>query len=357
MKKDYYKILEVSPEASEEEIKKSYRRLAHQFHPDKGGDEKKFKEINEAYQVLSDKQKRAQYDRFGTIGNNPNGFDFSGFDASGFDFSNMNSDDLFGGLGSLFDDFFGARNTRGSVRRAADIAIDETITLEEAAHGIVKNISLYTYLVCEKCEGKGAQHISDIETCRACNGTGKIQKQQKIFLGVINQVLQCESCHGTGKTIKVKCGACKGEGRVKGTKLVSIKIPPGIKDGEIIRVENMGEYGARGALSGSLYITVHITPHKIFERKNNDVYYTLSLNFSQAVNGDTVVIPTLYGEEKFTIPSGVEPGSLFRLSGKGIPHLNGHGKGDMYIKMTIKTPKKLTPKQKKLIEELKKEGL
>jgi len=352
VKKDYYKILGVSPDASEDEIKKAYRRLAHQYHPDKGGDERKFKEISEAYQVLSDRNRRAQYDRFGTTADQQGGFGFSGFD---FDFGNFTQSDAFGGFGSLFEDFFGVKSQKKQ-QRGADISVDATITLEEAAAGVQKKISLHTDIVCPVCAGRGAPAGTLQDTCKICQGTGQVRVERRTFLGSFSQIHVCEECHGTGKSFKVKCQTCKGEARVKDTIDVNLKIPPGIKDGEMVQLDGAGEAGRHGVRPGNLYVRVHVAKHEFFQRKDDDILYELPILYSEAVSGAIKEVPTIEEKIKIEVPAGSESGSLIRLSGKGIPHLHG-GKGDMYVRLKVRTPKRLTPKQKKLIEELRKEGL
>ncbi|RJQ13641.1 molecular chaperone DnaJ [Candidatus Parcubacteria bacterium] len=350
-KKDYYRILGVDKKATQEDIKKAYRRLAHQYHPDKGGEEAKFKEINEAYQVLSNQQKREQYDRFGTTFGTNQGFDFSGF---GFD---PNSFGGFNDFGNIFEDFFGFGGKRKSNQKGADISVDIEITFEEAAFGGQKEIKLHKYSVCDVCKGGGAQAGSELETCQTCQGSGQIRKNERSFLGVFSQIIICPECYGDGKKPKVKCRNCKGEGRIKDTSIISIKIPAGINDGEIIRLDGFGEAAARRGRSGDLYARIYIKPHRFFTRKKSDVFYELSLSYTQAVLGDKIEIPTLDGPVMLEIPQGINSGSKIKLKEKGAHFLDKTGRGDMFVVVKIETPKKLTAKQKKLIEELRKEGL
>ena len=368
MAKNYYDILGVAKGADDEEIKKAYRKLAHQHHPDKkGGDEAKFKEINEAYQVLSDKQKRAQYDQFGSTfegagagqgANGFGGFDFSGFGggANGFNFE--------GDLGDLFGDIFGgggARTSRAHQEKGRDVAVDIELTLEEALAGVEKEIKLYLSVACTKCGGTGAEAGSKMEKCRTCDGTGYVQKQRRTMFGAFAQNEICSDCQGTGEKPQKKCGKCGGDGRVKEEKIIKIKIPAGIAEGQTIRVSGAGEAGFRPgsgkSAAGELYVTAHLKKHSLFERRGDDLIYKLDINFSQAALGDDVMIPTLKGKIKLKVPAGIQSGKIIKIGGGGFPHLQGRGAGDMYISVQIATPEKLSRKQRSILEELQKEGL
>ena len=352
MAKDYYKILGVSKDAAKEEIKKAYRNLAHKFHPDKqGGDEAKFKEINEAYQVLGDDKKRAQYDQFGANFDFSQGGPFGGYSGEGFEdiYKNFQGFDF----GDIFDSFFGGGAKTRTKRRGSDIAVDLELTLEEAAFGIKKNVELRKMNICSVCGGSGAEPGTKFKNCAVCNGTGKIQLQSRILFGTFTKVSPCPECHGEGKTPEISCGNCKGLGSIKETRSIEINIPAGINNEGIIRIEREGEAGERGSVPGDLYIRVYVKPHKHFKRKGDDIYFDLEISFTQAVFGDKIEMPTLYGNIFFKIPEGVESGELIRLKDKGVKRLSRPGKGDMYIKIKIKTPKKLSRKAKKLLEELK----
>ncbi|MEA1936691.1 MAG: molecular chaperone DnaJ [Patescibacteria group bacterium] len=375
MSKDYYNILGVSKDASDNEIKKAYRKLAHQYHPDKkGGDEAKFKEINEAYQILSDKQKRGQYDQFGSAFNQAGGGagqGFGGFDFSGFSdaFSGGGPGGVkfeFGGDGGGFEDIFssafgGGRRAGREKQRGADIAVDVEISLEDASTGIKKEIEIYISAVCSKCGGSGAEPGSKIKTCKTCNGTGQVRKERRTILGTFAQVGVCDDCHGEGKKPEKNCSQCGGDGKAKANKTITVKIPAGIADGQTIRLSEQGEVGFRPSsgksIPGDLYITIHIARHPLFERKGDDIYYRLKTSFSQATLGDNIEIPTLNGKVNLKIPSGIQSGKIIKLKGKGLSHLRGWGKGDLFVVVQIKTPEKLSAKQKQLLEELKKEGL
>ena len=375
MSKDYYNILGVSKDANDNEIKKAYRRLAHRYHPDKkGGDEAKFKEINEAYQILSDKQKKAQYDQFGSAFDQAGGGagrqGFGGFDFSGF--SDAFSGDQggvkfeFGGGDGGFEDIFssafgGRRETKERKQKGEDVSVDVEISLEDASTGIEKEIEIYISSICPRCNGSGAEPGSKINICKTCGGTGQIKKERRTILGTFAQVEVCDDCQGEGMRPEKNCSQCGGDGRIKTNKTVKVKIPAGIADGQTIRLSGQGEVGFRPSsgksVSGDLYITVHISRHALFERRKDDIYYRLEVNFSQVALGDNIKIPTLNGKVKLKIPSGIQSGKIIKLSGKGVPHLRGWGKGDMFVVVQIRTPEKLSRKQKQLLDEMRKEGL
>ena len=369
MAKNYYEILGVEKGANEEEIKKAYRKLAHQYHPDKqGGDEAKFKEINEAYQVLSDKQKRGQYDQFGQTfdGANPGG---PGAGFGGFDFSNFGG---FGGgqggfnfegdLGDIFGDIFGGgRGGRPKQQRGQDVTVDVELSLEEVLDGVEKEIKIYIHEACSNCGGKGAEPGSKIEKCKTCGGAGFVQKQRRTMLGVFAQNETCPDCHGVGERAEKNCIKCGGTGRLKENRTVKVKMPAGIADGQTIRISGQGEAplrpGIGDAVPGDLYVTAHVRKHPLFERQGDDLYQRLDVNFSQAALGDSVTIPTLRNKIKLKVPSGIQSGKIIKIKSGGLPHLQGRGEGDMYIVVQIKTPEKLSKKQKQLLEDLQKEGL
>lgn len=364
-KKDYYKILGIDNNATQEDIKRAYRKLAHQHHPDKGGSELKFKEINEAYQTLSDTQKRAQYDRFGTTfegfsarGGSASGGDFSGFDFDPNAFWETRGGEFdFGDLGNIFGDFFSGSSRADRRMRADSISVDIELAFEEAAFGIEKNILLNKFIVCKTCHGKGAPAHASYTTCPVCNGAGKIKKNQRILFGVFSQISACEECHGEGKVPAEKCKTCKGPGRVKETASIKIKIPAGINEGEVIKLEGLGDAPIRKGISGDLFVRVHIQPHKQFTRKGTDVFMELKIRYSQAILGDAIEIPTLDGPQKLAIPSGIQSGEKLELQGRGIYFLDKSRRGDMYVIINVDTPKRLTARQKKIIDDLQNEGL
>jgi len=360
--KDYYKILGVSQSATPDEIKQAYYKLAHQHHPDKGGDESKFKEINEAYQILSDKSKKAQYDQFGSVyegqpGGQP-GFDFNwawGNNAQGFGVDFDVED-----LGDIFGEFlgFGGRKAKKDLRRGRDIEIDLEMPLEETLKGISKRISLSKLVSCSRCKGTGAEPGSQIKECFSCRGTGQVQQIKRTVLGSFTRVATCPECGGEGRRPIKSCNVCKGEGRLTSEEEVDIFIPAGIDTNQTIKIEGKGEAGKRGGKAGNLFTKIHVKKHSIFERKGDDLYIDMPLTISQATLGDEIEIPTLERSSiLLNVPAGTETGKVLRVSGKGIPHFSGYGRGNLYVEFAVKTPKKLTKKQKDLLEQLKREGV
>lgn len=354
--KDYYQILGVSKNASQEEIKKAYRKLAHRYHPDKGGDEKKFKEINEAYQTLSDKEKRNQYDRFGRV--------FEGAGASpGFDFNNVwgkAGEGVEFDLGEMFEEFFGSGSakTRKNIKRGRNIEVDLEIPLEATLKEQERNISLYKLIVCSRCQGSGAEPGTSINECFSCRGIGEVQQIKRTFFGSFTRHVTCPECQGEGQKPTKPCNVCKGAGRIKGEETTKVFIPLGIDSNQIIRVREKGEAGKKGGKPGDLYIRVFIKPHPIFGRKGDNLYVKTPISFSQATLGDEIEIPILEGNKiLLKVSQGTESGKVLRISQKGIPHFSGHGRGSLYVELVIKTPKKLTKKQKELLEKLKEEGI
>ena len=370
MSKDYYEILGVSRDASEEDIKKAYRKLAHKYHPDKeGGDEEKFKEINTAYQVLSDKQKRQQYDQFGSGFEQAGGAGgFSGFEG----FSGFGGDDgggawefNFGGSGGSsggFDDIFshvfrsaGYTGRDTSSETGSDIAVDVTITFEEMAKGVEKEIKVYKNVVCPECQGTGAKD-GKMKKCPQCNGAGRLTKSVRTIFGTIQQQVVCDKCHGKGEVPEEKCPRCGGDGLVKEYRTVKISIPAGIEDKQTIKISGMGEESATGQ-AGDLYVTVHVEEDKRFRRDGNNIVSDLEIKFSQAVLGDVVPVETIYGETKIKIPGGVQPGDLLRIKGKGIQRDGYFNKGDHLVKIKLIVPKKVNSEQKKLVKQMREVGL
>lgn len=367
--KDYYQTLGVSKSASKEEIKQAYRRLAHEFHPDKkGGDEKKFKEINEAYQVLGDERKKTQYDQFGSAfgsqGTGPSGFqgfdfgNFSGFNTGGFSASGGKGGPAEGwDFGDIFSEFFGGgARTRTKTRRAgADIQIDMILTLEEAFSGIEKEISLRKYVQCRNCGGKKNEPGTALLDCLTCHGRGEIRQEQRTFLGSFTQVMSCAHCEGAGKIPQQKCKQCHGAGRVQEIEKILIKIPRGIGDGQTIEFQGKGEAGDGGY--GNLYLALHVKPHSYFKREGADVYSEHEISLTEAVLGASVIFSTLSGNVTDEIPAGTRSGEMIKLQGKGMPRISKGGFGDHYIELTVSIPKRLSKKAKELFDELKKEGL
>jgi len=374
MSKDYYKILGVSKGANKEEIKQAFRKLAQQHHPDKGGDEKKFKEINEAYSVLSNDEKRQQYDQFGST------FDQAGFGGGGMSwediFRNYSSQgqnvefdlgDIFGGgsFSDIFSQFFSAQGgpasgggrRRSSREHGKDIVVDIEISLEEAFMGVEKEIKLRKMVVCPHCRGTGGEPGSGKRKCPECDGAGQVQQTKRTFFGTFSQIITCPKCFGKGEIHEKECRECRGAGRVNEIETIKIDLPAGVDNEQTIKITGKGEAAKRGGIAGDLYVRVHLKPHKIFTRKRDDIYCDAEIKFSQAVLGDKIDVPTLEEELKLKIPAGTETGKLFRLASKGMPRLNGYGHGDQYIRIRIKVPKKLSRKEEELIEKLKEEGL
>lgn len=361
MTKDYYQILGVSKSASAEDIKKAYYKLAHKYHPDKdGGDEKRMKEINEAYQILSDKEKRNQYDRFGSAfegGAGPGGFDYQwawGKPGADFEFD-------VGDLGEMMEEMFGfggSRARKKDIKKGKDIEIGLEIPLEDTLKGKEREIFLEKYIFCSRCQGAGAEPGTKVNECFSCRGTGEVQQIRRTFFGSFTRFTTCPECKGEGKRPDKPCNVCKGEGRLKDEEKIKIFIPAGVDTNQVIKVEGKGEAGRRGGKPGDLYVRIFVKPHSVFKRKADDLHVSLPISFSQAALGDEVDVLTLEGTKiLLKVPEGTESGKVLRISGKGIPHFSGFGRGDLYVELIIKTPKKLTKKQKELLEKLKEEGV
>lgn len=352
MAKDYYAILGLDRNASEEDIKKAFRKLALQYHPDRNpGDkaaEEKFKEINEAYQVLSDPNKKAQYDQFGTTDFNGQG-DFGGFDFGGFH--------DFGGFGDIFETIFGDGFGNFSSRRAngpqrgADLQYTLNLTFEEAAFGTVKEIEINRNEECKKCNGTGAKPGTRPITCDKCGGTGQIKISRRTGFGNFVSVTTCDKCQGKGTIIREACPDCHGSGMVRKKRKITIKIPAGVDTGNTIPLRNEGEPGLRGGEHGDLYVNINVLPHKLFKRDGFDVICDIPISFPQAALGAEIDVPTLDGLIKYTIPEGTQSGTIFRLKGKGIPKIRGYGRGDEIIRVLVEVPKKLNEKQKELLRQ------
>jgi molecular chaperone DnaJ len=343
-KRDYYEVLGVPRDASPEDIRKAFRKLAFQYHPDRNKDDgasEKFKEVNEAYEVLSDADKRASYDRFGHSG--AEGLFGRGFE--GFDF---------GGFGDIFEAFFGGTSTsaRQTSRRGEDLRYNIAITFEEAALGCEKEIDITRTELCSACHGTRSQPGSQPTRCPACDGTGQIRRVQRSLFGQFINTSVCNQCRGEGKIVTDPCRECKGSGFQKRKRSISVKIPAGIDDGNGIRITGEGNAGIRGGLPGNLYIVVSVRKHSFFTREGDDIIYELPVNFAQAALGTEVAIPTLHGDNKLKIPPGSQNGRVFRLKGSGIPHLRGRGNGDQLVVLKVVTPESLTREQRRLFEEL-----
>lgn len=353
-KRDYYEVLGVSKGASDDEIKKAHRRLAKKYHPDLNKDNpdaaEKFKELNEAYEVLSDQDKRQKYDQFGFAGVDPN----YGGGAGGFGgFSD------FGDLGDLFGSFFGggfgggrsSSARRNAPQRGESIRTSVMLSFEEAAFGCEKEITIERIESCEECGGTGASKGTSPETCPNCRGTGTVTQTQRTPLGMFQTQAACPNCRGTGKIIKKPCAKCGGAGRVRKSRTLKVNIPAGIDEGQSIQLRGQGNAGANGGPSGDLLVTVSIRPHPVFTRDGSNVMVEIPISFTQAALGDTLQVPTIDGRVEYKVPEGTQTGTVFRMKGKGIQNVNGRGRGDQYVRVNIEVPRNLSDKQKKLLRE------
>ncbi len=359
MAKNYYEILGVEKGASKEDIKKAFRKLAHKYHPDKGGDENKFKEINEAYGVLSDDKKRAEYDSYGRVfedGQPGPGFDnMGGFDFSGFaeQFGNQGGFEGAFDIGDIFGDMFGGGRR---AKRGRDISIDIEISFEEMAFGTERKVLLTKVSTCADCTGTGAKKDTEMLTCQVCNGKGKMHETRKSMFGTFTTVRVCETCRGSGKVPKEKCDACSGLGVLKKQEEVAITIPAGIEPGEMIRLTGEGE-AIPGGIPGDLYVRIHIKPHSVFKREGSNLVMNLDIKVTDAILGKDISVTTLEGKSlDVKIPRGVAPDETLRLKGKGIA-VPGGRRGDLMIKLNIIMPQKLSKKAETLVKELKDEGI
>lgn len=353
-KRDYYEVLGVERGASQEEIKKAYRKLARKYHPDvnKAPDaEERFKEINEAYEVLSDPEKRARYDQFGHAGVEYDGGassttgDFGGF-GGGFGTD-------FGGFEDIFDMFFGrsSRRNPNAPRKGADLEYTMTIEFKEAVFGTRTEITIPKEEICSTCQGSGAKPGSQPVICSVCRGTGQQETVQNTPFGRIVNRRTCLACHGTGRVIPEKCPTCRGTGRVRRTKTIPVHIPPGVDDGTQLRLAGQGEPGINGGPPGDLYILLRVKPHPFFEREGQDIFCEVPITFVQAALGDEIEVPTLRGKVKLKIPAGTQTGTSFRLKGKGVPANRGNREGDQHVRVRVVTPTSLTERQKELLRE------
>lgn len=348
--KDYYQVLGVNKNASADEIKKAFRTLARKYHPDvnrESGSADKFKEINEAYQVLSDTNKRQQYDRFGTAGG-PGGF-------QGFDFNeNMGG---FEGFGDLFEMFFGGgqpRRGRGGAEDGADLRYDMTITLEEAATGVEKEIEVSHYVTCQACKGSGAKPGTSSVKCSTCQGTGQVQRMQRTMLGSFAQITPCPACHGQGQTIASPCPTCSGKGRTRSSHKIKVKVPGGIETGQRLKIPQAGDTGSHGGSPGDLYVFITVRPHPLFERDGADLYYKKTVSFTKAALGGEIEVPVILGKATLKVPAGTQPRTSFKLKGKGLPHLRGGGRGDHYVVIDVEVPTRLNDQEAELLEKFSK---
>ncbi|MDO8522899.1 MAG: molecular chaperone DnaJ [bacterium] len=364
MSKDYYEILGITKNSSQEEIKRAYRKLAHQHHPDKkGGDEKKFKEINEAYQILGDDKKRSQYDRFGQTFNgnagggaydSPGGFDFSGFQQG---FGGVDIGDIFEDFLGGFGGFGGGRGSRqGRTKRGSDIAINLEISFEESVFGVKRSVVIDRTVLCEHCGGKGAEPESTIKKCGTCQGTGTVRETRRSLFGSFTSLAECSICKGRGEIPEKPCKVCRGIGAIKKRSTIELDIPPGIRDTEAIKYTGRGEEMPGGS-AGDLYVKIRVHPHAVFRREGNDLLMELNLPLSKMILGCEENIETLDGKIQIKIPELSKSGDFLRLRGKGVASPRRGGRGDLLIRLYQKLPKKLSHNAKKLLIDLEKEGL
>lgn len=360
MSKDYYDILGVSKGANPDEIKSAFRKKAHEHHPDKGGNAEKFKELNEAYQVLGNAEKRKKYDQFGSAAFNQGGTGgwsgygdqgFSGFQNGGFNVDFEDLGDMFGGFGDIFG-FGGDRGGAKRQTRGRDLEMSLHLDFLEAVFGTEKEISFSKNTVCNRCQGNGAEPGTKIETCKTCNGSGRVSRLQRTILGNIQTQTTCTACGGEGKTYNQKCSKCTGNGVHHEAVKLKVRIPAGIADGESIRLNSQGEAGQKGAPAGDLYLRIKLNPHKKFVRAGYDVRTEEVINIKQAVLGGKIEVLTVHGSLQLKIPEGTQSGTVFKLKEKGVPRLHNRGTGDHFVKVIVKIPTGLNKKQKQLLEEL-----
>ncbi|NQV00637.1 MAG: molecular chaperone DnaJ [Parcubacteria group bacterium] len=362
MPKDYYEILGVPRSASEQEIKKTYRKLALKYHPDRAPKDKKkeyeekFKKISQAYGVLSDKDKKAQYDQYGQTFDGAQGMPFGQQDFHSFHEA-FGGQDIFEdlGFGRIFEEMFGFRQRTGTkpdVQYGQDISLDMEIDLEDSFHGIEKEISLRKMVVCQECNGKGGKLL---KKCSACEGSGYEQVSNRSLFGIFIQQRPCSKCYGRGEMPEKTCAECRGQGRIKQAEKIKITVPFGIENGQVLKLTGQGEAGPYNVPAGDLFVNIHIRPHKHFQRQGVNLILNLDINFSQAALGDKIEIPLLDGKVNLKIPSGIQPGEMIELKGKGMPKLYGKGQGNLIVKIQVNVPKKVSRRQRNIIEELKKE--
>ena len=343
-KRDYYEVLGVDRSASKEDLKRAYRRMARKFHPDvnkDSGSDERFKEINEAYEVLSNDSTRATYDRFGHAGVQGAGAGFNDF--SGF-----------GSVAEIFEEFFtgfGTRRRKGP-RRGADLRYDLAISFEEAVFGVEKDIQVRRPEICPNCYGSGAEPGTNPVRCTNCNGTGEVRQMRQSFLGSFVNVVTCPVCNGSGETIPSPCTVCNGQKQIQQQRTLNVKIPPGVDNDTQIRLSGEGTPGIDGGPPGNLFVVLHVEKHEYFRRRGDDILLEMEINVAQAALGDEIKVPTVDGEETLIIPAGTQTGTVFPLRGRGVPHLRRSGRGDQLVITHVAVPKKMTPEQKKLMEEL-----
>ncbi|MBE6033997.1 molecular chaperone DnaJ [Aminipila sp.] len=351
-KRDYYEVLGIQKGASESEIKSAFRKMAMKYHPDRNpGDkeaEEKFKEINEAYGILSDPDKKSKYDRFGHAGVDPSAGFGGGAGFGGFE-------DIFDMFGGMFGGGFGGGGSsrrRNGPMKGRDLQQEVVISFEEAAFGIKKQIQLSKYVECDKCHGTGAAEGTSKRTCPTCNGTGEVRTTQRTPFGQFQSVTQCQQCGGSGQVVEKPCSECSGSGKVRKTVTISVDIPAGVDNESVISIRGQGEPGTNGGPNGDLYVVIRVRPHSLFKRDGQDLWLEIPISYAQAALGDDIVVPTLSEKVSYSIPAGTQPGTVFRLKGKGIKGLRTSRMGDLYVKVILEVPTKLNSEQKRKIKEL-----
>jgi molecular chaperone DnaJ len=358
-KRDYYEILGVSRDADDATLKKAYRKVAMQYHPDRNPDnkeaEEKFKEAAEAYEVLTNADKRARYDRFGHAGMENMGGGGGGFRGD------MNMEDIFSQFGDIFGDgggpfesFFGGGRAQGGRQgqRGSNLRVKLSLTLEEIANGVSKKIKVRKQIACTNCGGSGAKDRNSVSTCSTCRGAGHVRQVKQTFLGTMQTTVACPSCHGSGQTITALCGSCKGEGHTMGEETIEINIPGGVEDGMQLSMRGKGNAGRRGGSPGDLLITIEEIPHDSLHREGNNIIFDLYLNFADAALGTQIEVPTISGKAKIKIPAGTQSGKIFRLKDKGLPNVQSHGRGDQLVHVNVWTPKILNAEEQQLMEKM-----
>ena len=358
---NHYTTLGVDKTANQDEIKKAFRKLAHKYHPDKkGGDEAKFKEINQAYQVLGDQKKKEQYDQFGNVfeGGQPGvgGSDFNSFnqDQGGFDFGGINLEDILRNVGFGFS----GRGRKQDLSRGNDIQVSVKLNLGNVLTGLEQTVIISKMVECQRCKGQGGEPGTNVKECFACRGKGWVEQVKRTILGSISQQTVCPDCKGEGKVPEKPCNVCNGEGRIKQDEKINVFIPSGVDTGQVLKVDGKGDAGKRGGEHGDLFIKIFVKQHKIFRRRGDDLIVSVPVTFSTATLGGEVNVPALDSKQlSLKVPAGIKSGKVLRLSGKGIPHFNGWGTGAMFIELVLDTPSKLNRKQKDLLKQLQKEGL
>ena len=349
-KKDYYEVLGLKKGASDDEIKRAFRKLALKYHPDRNPDnkeaEEKFKELNEAYQVLSDPEKKSRYDQFGHAGVDGQGFGGQGGFDGGFDFSEM------GGFGDIFESFFGggfgggsSARRRNAPQRGSDLEYSLTISFEEAMSGVEKEISISRNEKCTTCNGTGAKPGTSPKTWSKCGGSGQIRVQRQTPLGNFVSNTTCDACGGKGQIIEEACPDCKGKGRIRKHRKITVKIPAGVDTGNVLPLRGQGEDGVNGGPAGDLYIRINVQQSKVFKRNGADIYYDYKISIGKATLGEEIIVPTIDGNVKYKVPAGTQPGTRFRLKGKGVPRVNSQGRGDQYVNIIVEVPKNLNKEQ------------